>query len=67
MRLGAGEGAWLALAWLRPALRSLRAIRPADRGPAVRDGGGAAKGVAEGAGLVLVHEAFQGGVPPYGV
>ena len=43
-----------------PASRSLRAIRPADRGPAVRCGvrGG---GATEGAGLA--DEAFQGGCP----
>ncbi|MHB8290840.1 MAG: hypothetical protein ACYDEY_16780 [Acidimicrobiales bacterium] len=43
----------------RPAVPSIRAIRPADRGPAVRCGGGG-KGDAEGTGLVLADEAFQG-------
>ncbi len=49
---------------LRNAARSLRAIRPAIRGPAVRCGGWNwpwGEGAAERTGLVLAYEAFQGG------
>ncbi|MHB8290196.1 MAG: hypothetical protein ACYDEY_13375 [Acidimicrobiales bacterium] len=38
---------------------SLRAIRPVDRGPAVREAAGG-RGVAEGTAFVRVNEAFQG-------